>query len=84
MKTLQRGLALAALACLVLTATAQEIKTPKKPVKVEIPASLAPKLKKLPKQKLDFLLSDKTSGFAARPELLFKRFETKTPKEIEA
>ena len=42
MKTLQRGLALAALACFVLTATAQEIKTPKKPVQVEIPASLAP------------------------------------------
>jgi hypothetical protein len=45
---------------------------------------LAPKLKKLPKEKLDFLLGQKTKGFAARPELLFKRFETKTPKEIEA
>jgi agmatinase len=45
---------------------------------------LAPKLKKLPKEKLDFLLGEKTKGFAARPELLFKRFVTKTPKEIEA
>jgi guanidinobutyrase len=85
MKTLARCLAAALLTGLVaVTATAQEIKVEKPPVKVEIPASLAPKLKKLPKEKLDFLLSEKTHGFAARPELLFKRFETKTPKEIEA
>ncbi|GGE07336.1 hypothetical protein GCM10011529_12180 [Polymorphobacter glacialis] len=52
--------------------------------KVEVPAWLEPKIAGLSKAKRDFLLSKKTANFAARPELLFKRFETKTPAEIEA
>lgn len=51
---------------------------------VTVPDWLAPKIAALPKAKRDFLMSDGTGSFAARKELLFKRFETKTPAEIEA
>ncbi|GGE07230.1 hypothetical protein GCM10011529_12030 [Polymorphobacter glacialis] len=51
---------------------------------VTIPDWLAPKIAGLSKDKRAFLLSDDTGSFAARKELLFKRFETKTPAEIEA
>src|SRR5262249_44868079 len=78
------GVAVLMMSSGTFVARAQEVKLDKPHVQVEIPPWLAPKLKKLPKEKLDFLLSDKTGGFAARPELLFKRLENKTPKEIEA
>lgn len=52
--------------------------------KVEIPAWLAPKIANLPQAKRDFLVSDKIEEFASRPDLLFKRFENKSPAEIEA
>lgn len=80
MKRIER-FGLAAIAAIGI-ATAATIAA--EPAKVEIPAWLAPKIAGLPKAKRDFLLSDKTSNFAARPELLFKRFETKSPAEIEA
>lgn len=51
---------------------------------VTVPDWLVPRIAGLSKEKRDFLMSDATSSFAARKELLFKRFETKTPGEIEA
>lgn len=52
--------------------------------KVEIPAELEARLTRLSKEQREFLVSDKTGGFAARPELLFKRLEGKSPEQIEA
>jgi len=52
--------------------------------KPEIPGWLAPKIAGLSQAKRDFLLSDAAGGFAGRHELLWKRFENKTPAEIEA
>jgi guanidinobutyrase len=49
-----------------------------------IPSGLAAKLTCLPQDKVDFLVSDKTGGFAARPEILFARLDDKSPAEIEA
>ena len=52
--------------------------------KVVMPAWLAEKTASLPKAKREFLLSEDGQGFAARPDLLWKRFENKTPAQIEA
>jgi len=53
-------------------------------VKEPVPAWLEAKIRDLPKAKRDFLMSDETGVFAARKELLYRRFETKTAAEIEA
>jgi guanidinobutyrase len=52
--------------------------------KVDVPVWLAPKIAGLPKAKREFLLSSKIERFVARHDLLFRRFENKTPAEIEA
>jgi agmatinase len=52
--------------------------------KVTLPAWLAERTASLPQAKRDFLLSEDGQGFAARPELLWKRLEGKSPAQIEA
>lgn len=52
--------------------------------KVEVPASIAPKLEGLSKAKKDFLLSDEATGIAGSERKLFQRLEGMSPAEIEA
>ena len=47
------------------------------------PAWLEAKLKTIPKEKRDFLLSEKSEGFG-KPDKLFERFKDKSPEQIEA
>ncbi len=50
----------------------------------ELPSELAEKIKDLSQEKQDFLKGDGIYGFAARPEILWKRLAPKSPSEIEA
>ncbi|OHT21844.1 MULTISPECIES: agmatinase family protein [Edaphosphingomonas] len=52
--------------------------------KVAPPAWLEAKIAKLPKEKRDFLLSEKAEGMAGSYDKLFQRLEKKSPAEIEA
>ena len=51
---------------------------------VDLPDSLAAKVRGLPQETIDFLRGEDALGFAERHELLFARLEPKTPEEIEA
>lgn len=74
-----RGLlATAVLAMVVIAGTVVAQDQPK----VVIPAWLEAKITTLPRAKRDFLVSEDGQGFASRPELLFRRFEDKTPEQI--
>ena len=53
-------------------------------VPVDLPESLAAKVRGLPQEKIDFLRGEDALGFAERHELLFARLEPKTPEEVEA
>ncbi len=77
----KRNAGLAALLLLGIAGGAMVMAADKK---VEVPAWLAPKIAGLPAAKREFLLSDKITNFAARHDLLFKRFVDKSPAEIEA
>ena len=70
------GLALTLLGAVSLTVVAHGAE--------QVPDWLAAKIATLPAAKKEFLLNGNTGGFAARKDLLFKRFESKTPGEIEA
>lgn len=51
---------------------------------VDLPATIADKVRGLPSEKVDFLRGDRIFGFAERHDLLFDRLENKTPEQIEA
>jgi formimidoylglutamase len=51
------------------------------PQPLAIPADVLPKLSGLPKEKLDFLKSGKTSRFV-KPDRMFQRFRDNTPAQI--
>lgn len=80
---MRQGMKYAAAALALMAATTSAVVV-SAGAEVEVPSWLAPKIAGLPKEKRDFLLSDAVRGFAARHELLFKRFENKSPAEIEA
>ncbi len=51
---------------------------------VELPSSLAEKVKHIPADHVKFIRSDEALGFAERHEILFARLEKKTPEALAA
>lgn len=72
-------LAFVALLSLAVAHAQEEEFTP-----VELPADLAAKVADLPGNKIEFIRGPEIFGFAGSHELLFRRFASKDPAEIEA